>query len=246
MKEVVFTSFVPVDPETLWGLRNSFELDRYIAEREDREIRLHSQQDEASEHGTLTRRTSHCRLKSNPLPPWARSLVDAELALQTVIESSWYAERFDEERCCRFRITTRDPRLDGKFEILCRQWLVRVDGGCTLTARIRFSVRIAVVGPIAESLLAKQFSKSCGSFPSYLDAYLKDHPAALSAPRCVEGAEQGDPEMLTLCLDDPVEYEKRAGARAGRSVGCPVSCWQRLRSLLFRRPRAHILPLETV
>jgi hypothetical protein len=230
----------------LWRLRHNFELDRYIATREGREITLRSQQDEHSEHGTLTRRTSHCRLKNNPLPGWARTMVDAELALQTIVESSWYPEHFDESRCCRFNITTRDPRLDGKVEIQGRQWLEHADGGCRVITSVRFHVRIAVFGSIAENILAGEFGKGWSSFPSALEAYLEDHPDALSAPRFIERAAQTEPELLTLCLEVPVGCDKRGAARyrAGFSEGSPLSCWQRLRSLLCGRPRAHMLPVE--
>ena len=250
MKEVTFSSFVPVAADVLWRLRHSFDLDKYVAEREGRKIVLHSQVDESREEGVLTRRTSHCSVCNNPLPGWARKMVDADLALQTIVESTWYADHFDERRCCSFAVATRDPRLDGKLEIEGRQWLVPVEGGCNITTRVRFAVRVAVFGQIAEALLASEFGKCWNGFPAALEAYLRDNPGALNVPGCVERAVQTDSEFVTLCLETPVRCEKRGNARC--RTACPgpgrwrASCWRRLWELLRRRPRAHIIPEGSV
>ena len=246
MKEALFSSFLPVLPEALWALRHNFELDQYIGAREGRQISLEYQREESSQQGTLTRRKSHCCMSNNPLPGWAASLVDANLALQTTVESSWYAAHFDEERCCRFRITTKDPRLEGKLEINGRQWLVPREGGCEMKTSVQFSVRIPVFGGLAEGILAAEFGKAWAAFPRALQAYLDEHPESLETTRFVEKDVQTTPEVMALFLEVPPVHEKRgnlaysrgfAGERRGRCLRC-------LRGLFDRRPRAHILPVD--
>lgn len=161
---------VELSADETWKLRCNFELERYIATKNKRDLTTIEEDvvHEGLENEQWQRRT-RCIFLEDHLGGGKMGFKTADLANE--ITTNFFMHKFDEDHGAVFSAEMVDKRLNISIE--GRQWCVR-DGhnACFLFTRVEVTASIVAVGGLVEMQIERQLRASHRAFPQHAYAFL--------------------------------------------------------------------------
>lgn len=152
-----------------WKLRCNFELERYIATKNKRNLTII---EEDVVHEGLDKeqwqRCTRCIFLEDHLGGGKMGFKTTDLGND--ITTSFFMHKFDEDHGAAFSVEMVDKRLNISIE--GRQWCVRDgDNACFLLTRVEVTVSIVAVGGLVEMQIERQLRASHRAFPQHAYAF---------------------------------------------------------------------------